>query len=147
MGKAKKTKQNDSYGEKRTTFNEISYVRENPKWTFSKSDNEIWSIREALDDKILDKLIAFERMTWGQIIQVKRNGKHSHNTAHHFIETGNIIKQAQDRLNELQIYEDELFSLSLSNKESLWGILDSGTFRIVWYDKKHEVYPTVKKYT
>lgn len=76
-----------------------------------------------------------------------RNGKNSNNTSNHNVPGDDLIKDARSRLGKLQIHEDEIFSLSLDNKEQLWEILDAGIFRIIWYDPKHEICPSKKKHT
>ncbi|RKZ46349.1 MAG: hypothetical protein DRR00_24365, partial [Candidatus Parabeggiatoa sp. nov. 3] len=42
---------------------------------------------------------------------------------------------------------DELFSLRLSGKERLWGILDNHILKILWWDANHDVWPSKKKHT
>ena len=123
------------------------YWNETPKWAFSRSDKEMWKIHDDFMGYLLEKLIDFEKMTWGEILRHTRNGKSSNNTSSHNISRDNLIKDAQNRLEELNIYEDELFSLSLDNRKRLWGILDSGVLRIIWYDPKHEICPSNKKHT
>jgi len=40
---------------------------------------------------------------------------------------------------------DELFSLRLSSKECLWGILDNHILKILWWNMNHEVWPSKKE--
>lgn len=66
----------------------------------------------------------------------------------HNIEVNQIVKDAQRRLEEIrQADVDELFSLRLSGKERIWGIVDRNIFKILWWDPKHEICPSAKKHT
>lgn len=127
--------------------NPSEYGNATPKWAFSRVDKRMWTIHEDFANVILEKLIAYENMTWNQITGMTRQGKNSVGTMSHNIPRGLLIRKAQKRLEELQIYEDEIFSLSLDNRKRLWGILDSGVLRIIWYDSRHEICPSNKRHT
>lgn len=118
-----------------------------PKWTFARVDKDSWTIHDTFINTILEKLIQYESMTWNEIMNMTRQGRNSNNTMNHNIPRGALIKSAQQRLDQLKIYEDEIFSLSLDNKKRLWGILDSGVFQIIWYDSNHEICVSKKKHT
>lgn len=146
----KKRLSNRGASDKKTVIyekNPEGYWNEAPKWAFSRVDKEMWKIHDDFMEYLLGKLIDFEQITWGEILRTTRNSKSSNNTSSHNIPIDRLIKDAQNRLEELNIYEDELFSLSLDNKKRLWGILDSGVLRIIWYDPKHEICPSHKKRT
>jgi len=118
--------------------------QEQPVWRFSLLDwDGPWGWRN-LDAKkwqeILQKLGDFETRTWANI---KSDGNN------HFVEIKNSPNpEPQKRLTELHLDDiQELFSLRLSGKERLWGILDRSTFNILWWDPYHEVWPSTKKHT
>jgi len=92
------------------------------------------------NNDLLDRLVALEGRTW---LEMMIHDKKSH----HHVSVSDLIKEAQDRLGELHIYEDELFSLRLNGKGRLFGILSEGIFQIVWYDCNHEICPSHKKHT
>jgi hypothetical protein len=88
---------------------------------------------------IHDKLGNFETMTWAEIKANKQN---------HQCPVAETSQEAQKRLREINLDQyDELFSLRLSGKERIWGIREQRVFRILWWDPKHQVYPSYKKYT
>jgi hypothetical protein len=84
---------------------------------------------------IHSKLALFESMTWVEV--------NYPNTGCHPIKVEEICATAQKRLAEIQVLEEELFSLRLSGKERLWGIRERHILKILWWDPKHEVYPVI----
>ena len=88
--------------------------------------------------EIRGKLRNFESMTWGTII-----GANSHQ-----VPTESLCKEARDRLAALHLDElEELFSLRLSGKERVWGVLEHNVLTILWWDPDHQVCPSLKKNT
>ncbi len=87
---------------------------------------------------ILPKIQDLESMTWHEILG--RN--------HHEINIELISKEAQKRLRELRLDDFEtLVSLRLTARQRIWGIKINNIFKILWWDPKHEVYPSKRKYT
>lgn len=122
--------------------NPESYFDKSPSWSFSKCDLE--SDKWALDSSdffadIMPKLVSFERRKWKDIID---DNKHNH-----WISCDDFCKAAQQRLIELKLYYDELFSLRLTGRVRLFGYIENGVYYIVWYDHDHEICPSVKKHT
>jgi len=121
-----------------------SYLQKNPTWRFNKIDSAHpeWSMKNCCDfnESVLDKLVDFERQTWSEISIVSKK-------QNHHVSVSGLIKDAQKRLDELKIYEDEVFSLRLSAKERLYGILKDGVYQIIWYDSEHRICPSIKKHT
>jgi hypothetical protein len=88
--------------------------------------------------EIRGKLGGFEGQTWGDIITKSQNN-------HHFMAVTKICNEAQARLNELDLDDtDALFSLRLSGRERIWGILDNGIMLVLWWDPFHQVYPVAR---
>ena len=124
-----------------------SFMTMTPAWAFSICDreHERWSISKCPDiyETIIKKLGAFEGMTWAEIMG--QSGGRAHGTNHHFENVGELKKEAQKRLQELRQEDlDQVFSLRLSGKERLYGILNDRVLRIIWYDPNHEIYPMSK---
>lgn len=147
MGRKKPKQKENATSKKRPREAEDaeSYLKNNPVWKFKLNDKNHgeWSIRNCCDfnNDVMDKLQDFEGMTWSEIINT--NGIDTS----HFVNTSDLIKKAQDRLRELRIIEDRLFSLRLNGKTRIYGLLNNGIFNILWYDCKHEIYPSKKKNT
>ncbi len=119
-----------------------SYYSKHPSWNFSKSDlqHEKWTLNHSdFLKEILPKLIDFERRTWNDIVLDKK-----HN---HWIYTDKLIKEAQNRMIELKLYYDQLFSLRLTGTLRLFGYIENGSYYIIWYDVNHEICPSNKKHT
>lgn len=123
------------------------YMTKRPVWAFSRCDKDHprWAIRECTDlyETIISKLAAFEGMTWQEISSASGGKRQGHGSNSHFENVADLIKEAQQRLEQLHRYEDQLYSLRLSGTERLFGVLDEGgIFYILWFDSKHEICPT-----
>lgn len=111
----------------------ISRIEQEGKWGWDNiTSGELWS-------EIVTKLTLFEGMTWGEILQ---GGKS------HYVEINKINSEAKRKLVELDLDDsDNLFSLRLTAKRRIWGILENGVLKILWYDPNHEVCPVYLKHT
>ncbi len=122
---------------------EISGDSASPVWKFAHLDwDSPWcpSKSDAAGIRaVIARLSNFETMRWADI---KSSGSHT-------VGTQGIIKEARDRLIERKLEEwaDHLTSLRISAKERLWGFLRGDVFHVLWWDPKHEVYPSSKKNT
>ena len=90
----------------------------------------------------LDKMLLYSRMTWGEVRrQTHDGGKSKH---HYLTEVGRFSKPAQERIKELGIEgdTDRIFSFSLGNMLRIIGLRDREKFHVLWYDSKHEFYPS-----
>lgn len=58
-----------------------------------------------------------------------------------------LSKEAQNRLSEIKLYYDSLFSLRLTGTLRLFGYIENSIFYTIWYDPEHEVCPAPKKHT
>lgn len=147
MAKNKKPKSADLQNKRYEIQNPNHYLSQNPVWSFKRMDttHPRWSIRlcEFLYDNIIIKLKDLEGLTWQEIMSA--SGGRSSGTNSHFEDVADLCKEARDRMLELHMEdEDRVFSLRLTALERLYGILEGGTFFIIWYDAKHEIYPTSK---
>lgn len=110
-----------------------------PNWILGTIDLESkwsWNIeKELFLTDIFPKIKYFETMTWNEIL----------NRNNHEVELTRIIRDAQQRLEELRLEDtDKLVSLRLSNKQRIWGILINNTMKVLWWDPNHEVCPSLK---
>ncbi|WP_455078885.1 hypothetical protein [Peptostreptococcus stomatis] len=146
----KRPKQKENVRGKKTPFqggNPDAYMSKKPCWRFSNCDksHDRWKVDyEKINEKIFNKLIAYENMTWKEIHDQTNGRGHKKN---HFIGVDSLIKEAQNRFNELKIAEDTLFSLAPEGKLRLYGRLYDGVFDILWIDLEHEVCTSNKKHT
>jgi len=115
-----------------------------PVWKLSLLDwDGPWGWRDIKANQwqqILQKLGYFETRTWADI---KSDGNN------HAVFIQNCPNpETLKRLTEIHLDDiEELFSLRLSGKERIWGILDNHIFKILWWDPNHEVWPSTKKHT
>lgn len=113
--------------------NPDSIISMRPSWSFYKCDREgSWAFtNQALGDTfwitIMPRLKSFEQLSWGEI---ETKGSH-------FIDVSTLNKCAKDRLDELRIVEEELFSLKIANTLRIYGIRQKATLFILWYDDNH----------
>ncbi len=113
-----------------------------PYWSFQEVDcGGPWSFRKVegtAASNLVDKLREFQRMTWTEI----------EGTQHHSIQCSSIKSEAQRRLYDIgKGAEDTLFSFGLGGRLRLWGIRRGRVFCILWWDPKHQIYPSPKKHT
>lgn len=152
MAKKKPTSKVIPNGKKRpkNIENPESFYAETPKWVFRNMDinHERWSLKscDEIYSYVIEKLKDFEGQTWGEII--KASGGRNKGTNSHFESINGFIKEARDRWIELKLEEyPEAFSLRLTGTHRPYGILENGTFRIIWFDENHEIYKSNKKHT
>ena len=153
----------------RIDVNPDSYESRPPSWRFSCADNTHprWSVKgiyedivedhndpsgsrithtfsKSIDSELLEHLKSRETMTWGNI--KRQVGGPSSGTNSHFVDAKKISKDAQDILTkDYETYNtDALFSLRMSGKKRIYGLLEDGVFNIIWFDRKHEIYPSSK---
>ena len=113
-------------------------------WRFSDPDmNGPWGWEKASVGEILGEIIPklhdYESMTWAAMDGA--SGSHS-------IELDKLCKEAQERLSELGRGEQgQLFSLRITGERRVWGVKDVAILRVLWWDPKHEVCPSIKKHT
>lgn len=125
------------------------YLKMHPIWAFHKIDttHEKWSVKNCKEfyDDIIKKLVAFEGLTWAEIMSA--SGGRRCGTNNHFEYISDLCKEAQKRANELHLNVDQVFSLRLEGKLRIYGILEEGIFRLLWYDPFHEICPSQKRNT
>lgn len=95
-------------------------------------------------EHIQERLKNFESMTWSAILLDGKKQNHS-------VAVDRLCKQAKDRLEELRLFPvEKLVSLRLSAMGRIWGIPDpkeKAVLKLLWWDPRHEICPSLKKYT
>lgn len=119
-----------------------------PVWKFCLVDWDApWKGWKELNadgwQKFINKLGQFESCTWGQIEDGDPNNS-SHLVATTNCPNPEVLKRLQDIK---QDDTDYLFSLRLSSRERIYGILDGPVLKILWYDPEHAIWPSPKKNT
>lgn len=122
-----------------------------PTWSFAKCDFEhpVWGLTQASNlpylEQTLRRFKEWERSKWKDVLTAK-SGRKS-NTQSHPISVSSLIKDAGERLCELNLDEyDTIYSLAITGKRRIWGIMieETGTFQVLWYDLEHAIYPVSK---
>ena len=116
-----------------------------PSWQFSKietCDPFGWHVLQGEKlHQLLERIQAFESMTWNEILVEGK--KH-----HHSISTDNLEKTAKDRLAELFLDDIEyLVSLKVDGCGRIWGIRQESILLLLWWDPDHKVCKSQKKHT
>lgn len=95
---------------------------------------------------LLEKLLAYSTMTWQEIQQATHDKGKSKN---HLIRNAQeeISKEAWQRIEVMHLEEDSdsLYSFALTNIERVWGLKTGNEFHVLWYDPKHDVFPSKRK--
>lgn len=125
---------------------EGGYKNLKPIWKFSRFDkaHKLWGVDSGKWDKVIEALGGYERMTWGEI-ECANGGRKSGSNSH-FLPIDGCSPEARKRIKELKlnldgIGEDSVFSLRITSKHRLIGVLhDDGTFYAIWNDLDHKVY-------
>lgn len=121
----------------------VSPLKTTPAWKFSGIDIDgPWGWGSILPgffmEELIPKMKSFESMTWEEIL--RRNN--------HEVFVYQIGSEAQKRLQALKLDDTEkLVSLRFTGERRLWGIRSHHILKLLWWDPKHEVYPSLKKHT
>ncbi len=112
----------------------------NPAWRLSLLelvDPFGWHRLSGQDLKdIRSRLVSFESMTWSEILI--RDKKHNH-----FVRRDQICADAERRLKDIKQDDvDEIVSLKVMARERVWGIMDGGVLKILWWDPQHRICPS-----
>lgn len=102
-----------------------------------------WGAREWGDEAwsgvTSPKLKQFEQLLWKEIESFTTDSGHR---MHHSMAIEIICTEAQDRLLELDKVDGDIHRFRLGNLRRLWGFRIVNVFEILWYDPKHNIYPT-----
>ena len=96
--------------------------------------------RYYFEEKIFPKLREFEKKNWHEIEGELYFGRGKNKTKHHNIKIASLTKDAQKRLQKLELNDLEvLFSLRLEGDLRIFGIRKFNFLQILWVDQKHDV--------
>ena len=134
---------------KQVISKDIGTVNKKTIWLFDWLDNDgtfAFNLnRRDFDSRdFLEKMIAYSNMTWSDISrQTHDDGK----SKHHYLPYNGLSKDAKDRIKAKHLSEhtDAIFSFALQNLIRIIGIRDGAFFHVVWYDPRHEFYPTKRQ--
>lgn len=127
-----------------------SFYDQAPTWSFSKCDylHSKWGVEAnaKILPKIIIRLATWEGQTWQEIL-CDTSGRRN-NTKNHPIPAYKLIKEAQHRLEEINLDDfDGLYSLTIDGGVRIWGVIIEGVFCLVWIDPNHGIYPIKKRHT
>lgn len=122
-----------------------SYLKKCPVWRFRDFDWEgpwgydsfkrhIGNIRTHVEQH----LSSLETMTWDEILKASGGRGAGKGNNHHEIAKDKFKKEARDRLDEKSIFADSLFSLRMDAGTRIYGVRESNTLRIVFFDPYHK---------
>lgn len=121
---------------------DVSFWSAHPCWSFSHLDLVApfggWIHLQQSDlDELLARFKHWETMTWDQILVLGK--KHNHT-----IKVSACSSPAQARLRFLRLDDiSELISLRVNSRARVFGILDRGVLKLLWWDPRHEVCPSL----
>ena len=85
--------------------------------------------------EIAERLKQYSQKTWGEIM---RDSKRDHKC-----DVAGLSKEAQKRLVAIKMDDiAELWRFRFTGTQRLWGIREGHTFRVLWWDPNHEIYPS-----
>jgi hypothetical protein len=122
-----------------------SYYELQPAWRLNKlemCEPFGWhSVDKETIERIRSRLVAFESMTWREILVEGRKRNHS-------IKTEDLCRAAQKRLEEIGLDDiDRLHSLGLTGAGRIWGLFSHGVMSLLWWDPDHQICPSPLKHT
>lgn len=101
-----------------------------------------WNLSPKETHDVLDLLSNCAVKTWGQIKSELTHSKRGSRALNHVQPVDTLSEAAQKRLGEIGRGDQEsVFRLRHGNMVRIWGVIDVGVFRILWFDRDHKVYP------
>lgn len=117
------------------------------RWSFEKCfwEHKGWQKLNVQNfaEKIISKLQNFETMIWQKILDPSGGKSEGHGNNNHFVDATQLPKEEKKVFIKHKFYEKfggKVFSLRLSAKERLIGVVDMGVFKILWFDADHEFF-------
>lgn len=121
------------------------------KWSFNKClwDSDRWqgiiSDVPLFVEIVINKLKDFETMTWAEIERASGGKREGHGNNSHFIDIVDLSKVYRHLIKQTHSDEyDKVFSLRLTGKGRLFGVVEGAVFFVLWYDNDHSTIPTSK---
>jgi hypothetical protein len=117
-------------------------------WCISNADRaDLWSwgeprdwANEEWDRDIHPPMSELARLTWQEI---DGHSSESGHKMHHGHDVTDLIAEAQSRWSDLNLEQyDSVFRFRLGATKRAWGYVIQAHFFMVWWDRKHSIYPT-----
>lgn len=121
------------------------FLQCHPRWRFSllQLDGPYgWSALSLADaQELTGSLRQLERRKWSEIFV--RSKKHNHS-----VTVDLLSPAARKELRRHQLDDrDELWSLRITGRQRVWGILEEDVFYLLWWDPEHRVCPSMLRHT
>ena len=117
------------------------------RWSFENClwEHKCWQKCESIKffvEHVISKLQQFETMKWQEILDSSGGKTEGRGNNNHFIKATELPKEEQKKFIKLDYMNkfDEVFSLRLSGRERLIGVVDLNIFKILWFDANHELF-------
>lgn len=120
-------------------------------WCISRSDGVgEWSWKEARAwteaeyQEEISKLNQYAGQKWHRVTNdYKTKAKGGKQVPlNHSQEVSSLCSEARGRWEELELYEyDTAFRFRVGGTKRIWGFVLQGHFYLVWYERKHNIYP------
>jgi len=128
-----------------TVEEQRDFMRLHPRWRFSLLELQGaygWARLQGQAIRGLrDRLAELEKSTWAEIFVRDRHQNHS-------VDRDKLSTDAQKKLRKRKLDDFERFwSLRITAKERVWGLLVEDVFYLLWWDPEHEVCPSHLKHT
>jgi hypothetical protein len=124
----------------------LDFYKRHPAWRFSRSKKYSsskygWTSLNGKLFYVVEKLHDLEVQTWADIFRDRKK--------HHSISVNDLIPEVQRLLHSNREDVDTVFSIHISSKERIFGIIEPGfgVLDIIWWDPEHEICPSQKKHT
>lgn len=109
------------------------------KDSWSWGEPRAWEQKE-WEDIIYPPFKEFALLTWQEIDNHSSDSGHK---KHHSHEVSDLRPEAQERWKQLDFEQyDTVFRFRIGNVERVWGFILQAHFHIIWWDRRHSIYPT-----
>jgi hypothetical protein len=117
------------------------------RWTAVSVDHAFsgawdWDLRGREAQHVLTVLQEMSDLTWREVKALETHSKRQTHRLHHSQPVDSVCRDAQQRLDELELQVQELFRLRHGNLVRIWGYVQGATFHILWFDRDHSVCPS-----
>ena len=119
----------------------------NFRWSFEKCSwaHDGWQNCKDIQffvEHIISKLQELENVKWQEILDASGGKSEGHGNNNHFINGTKLPAQERREFIGRGFMRDfeKVFSLRLSGKERLIGVVDLNVFKILWFDANHKIF-------
>ena len=147
MGREKKLRRKEFQATPKTIKEAFKLNEKLFRWSFEKChwEHKGWQDFKELRkfvEQVITKLQELEKMSWQEILDASGGKSAGHGNNNHFIGGQKLPAEERRIFIERGYMRDfeKVFSLRLSGKERLIGVVDLNVFKILWYDKEHRFF-------